>query len=155
MEEEIPPPFTIALRRVESGTRKLWDQRWSISDNCRQTKLWMPLTNKVKASKLVNLDRKSLSLAVHLLSGHNYLRYHESLMDHEVPPYCREGCDSMETAWHVICECPATWKLRAEVFKTYQSLETPLEWSVYQINKIVSNPQVINLLEERQEQMGT
>ena len=61
----------------------------------------------------------------------------------------------METAWHVICECPATWKLRAEVFKTYQSLETPLEWSVYQINKIVSNPQVINLLEGRLEQMGT
>ena len=155
VEEEIPPPLTIALRRVESGTRKLWDQRWSISDNCRQTKQWMPLTNKIKASKLVNLDRKSLSLAVHLLSGHNYLRYHESLMDHEVPPYCREGCDSMETGWHVICECPATWKLRAEVFKTYQSLETPLEWSVYQINKIVSNPQVINLLEGRQEQMGT
>ena len=66
-----------------------------------------------------------------------------------------EGCDSMETAWHVICECPATWKLRAEVFKTYQSLETPLEWSVYQINKIVSTPQVINILTGRLKQMGT
>ena len=40
----------IALRRLESGTIKLWDQRWSISDNCRQTKQWMPLTNKIKAS---------------------------------------------------------------------------------------------------------
>ena len=75
-------------------------------------------------------------------------------MDNEVLPHCREGCDAEENSWHIVCECPAFWKLRAEVFKTYNSLEAPLKWSVYQIIKIVSNSRIIDLLEGELEQTG-
>ena len=155
MEEEIIPlPRRMALNLIEEATKKLWNQRWKNSDHCRQTKQWFPVTNSAKSKMLVKMDRKQLSSCIELITGHNRLRYHESRMSNEVNPLCREGCKVDETSWHIICECPAFWKLRAEVFNTYHEISAPLEWSVKQLMTLVRNPQVIKLLQGEQDDPG-
>ena len=114
----------------------------------------VPVTNSAKSKMLVKMDRKQLSSCIELITGHNRLRYHESRMSNEVSPLCREGCKVDETSWHIVCECPAFWKLRAEVFNTYHEISAPLEWSVKQLMTLVRNPQVIKLLQGEQEDPG-
>ena len=144
----------MALGIIEEAIKKLWDQRWSHSNEYRQTKQWFPMTNSAKSKRLVKLDRKSLGYIVQLITGHNRLRYQESLMNHEVSSLCRVGCKVDETSWHIVCECPAFWQLRAEVFNTYHDIRSPLKWSAKQIMKLVRNTQIIDLLEGEQEQSG-
>ena len=155
MEEEIIPlPRRMALNLIEEATKKLWNHRWKNSEHCRQTKQWFPVTNSAKSKMLVKMDRKQLSSCIELITGHNRLRYHESRMSNEVSPLCREGCKVDETSWHIVCECPAFWKLRAEVFNTYHEISAPLEWSVKQLMTLVRNPQVIKLLQGEQDDPG-
>ena len=78
VEEEIPPPYGMALNKIEDATIRLWNLRWSNTSDYRQTKQWFPTPNKAIASRLVKLDRKCLGYAVQLITGHNRLRYHES-----------------------------------------------------------------------------
>ena len=154
VEEKIPHPKRMALGIIEEAIKKLWDQRWSQSKEYRQTKQWFPMTNSAKSKRLVKLDRKSLGYIVQLITGHNRLRYQESIMNHEASSLCRFGCKVDETSWHIVCECPAFWQLRAEVFNTYHDMRSPLKWSANQIMKLVGNPRVIELLEGEQEQPG-
>ena len=154
VEEVIPLPKRMAINIIEEATRKLWDQRWSNSSECRQTKQWFPTTNRAKSKLLLRQDKNSLGLIVQLISGHNRLRYQESKMNQDVSPLCRAGCTVDETSWHIVCECPALWKLRAEVFNTYHNISAPLKWSVQQIKKLVKNSRVIELLQGEQDDLG-
>ena len=151
VEEKIPPPYRLALSKIEEATRQLWDQRWTQSTDCRQTKQWFPVTNNTVSKKLMRTTRHQLGHIVQLVTGHNFLRYHQNVINNDIDPLCRMCCEADETSFHLVCECPAFWKLRAEVFKTYETIDN-LEWSVRQVLKLVSNPQLSRLLEGEEEE---
>ena len=89
-----------------------------------------------------------------LVTGHNFLRYHQNLINNDINPLCRMCCEADETSYHIVCKCPAFWKLRADVFKTYETIDN-LEWSGRQVLKLVSNPQLASLLEGEDEPSNT
>ena len=146
VEEKIPPPFRMALSKIEEATRKLWDQRWAQGIDCRQTKQWFPVTNNSLSKNLMRTSRHQLGQIVQLVTGHNFLRYQQNVINSDINPLCRLCGEANEDAFHIVCICPAFWRLRAEVFKTYKTIDT-LEWSVRQVLKLVSNPQLSSLLE--------
>ena len=150
VEEKIPPPYRMALSKIEETTRQLWDQRWIQSSECRQTKQWFPVTNNSLSKKLMRTSRHQLGQIVQLVTGHNFLRYHQNLINNDINPLCRMCCEEDETSYHIVCKCPAFWKLRSDVFKTYETIDN-LEWSVRQVIKLVSNPQLSSLLEGEDE----
>ena len=153
-EEKIPSPFRMALREIEEAIEKTWNTRWKNSPEYRQTKQWFPIIDKAKSKRLIKQDRTSLSYIVQLVTGHNRLRYQEYIINKETSPFCRRGCKVNETSYHIVTECPAFWRMRAEVFKIHHTIEGSIEWSVQQIVKIVKNSQIIALLEGDQEQNG-
>ena len=154
VEEKIPPPYRMAVSKIEEATRQLWDQRWTQSTECRQTKQWFPVTNSSLSKKLMRTSRHQLGQIVQLVTGHNFLRYHQNLINNDINPLCRMCCEADETSYHIVCKCPAFWKLRADVFKTYETIDN-LEWSGRQVLKLVSNPQLASLLEGEDEPSNT
>lgn len=145
MEEQIPPPLKVATRKLEMATFKAWNQRWIQSHDCRQTKQWFPTLDKSKSERLVNLDRSTLGLVVQLITGFNGFMYHESnIAKEEVDSTCRLCLEDTETSWHIVCECPALWRLRREIFNTHYI--SKLKWSVKHILNLVKNTQVKDML---------
>ena len=114
------------------------EPKMEINAQSQQTKKWFQVTNSAKSKMLVKMDREQLSSGFELITGCNRLRYHESHMSNEVSPLCREGCKVDETSWHIVCECPAFWKLRAEFFNTCHEIRAPYDSSVKQLMTIVS-----------------
>ena len=96
-------------------------------------------------------SRHQLGQIVQLVTGHNFLRYQQNVINSDINPLCRLCGEANEDAFHIVCICPAFWRLRAEVFKTYKTIDT-LEWSVRQVLKLVSNPQLSSLLEREGEE---
>ncbi len=82
---------------------------------------------------------------IQIITGHNWLRRHESLQNPEVEPDCRLCLEDEETSWHLMAECPALWKSRQETFQQ-TFLEPPPEWKVYQIPQFVLRAQIGDLL---------
>ena len=70
---------------------------------------------------------------VQLLTGHNYLNYHQSKVYPDTDDTCRLCMEDAETAWHVICECPALAVQRLEDFGhpifLADKKEHPFKWN--------------------------
>ena len=112
--------------------------------------VWFPVTNNSLSKTLMRTSRHQFGQIVQLVTGHNFLRYHQNLINNDINPLCRMCCEADETSYHIVCKCPAFWKLKADVFKTYETINN-LEWSVRQVLKLVSNPQLSSLLEGENE----
>ena len=127
---EIPPPVSVAKKKITDSMLRKWNKRWSNLDQCMQTKQWFPTIDRKKSKKLLNLGRIELGNIVQLLTGHNRLRYHESKMS-DVDPTCRLCLEDMETTWHIFTDCPALWRERKDIFQV-PFLDNDLKWTVKQ-----------------------
>jgi ribonuclease HI len=104
---------------VKETVDGFWNAEYKALKTCRQTKLWLPDINRLKAEKIVKLNRQEHSLLTQLITGHCYLQRHQSLITPETDPtchYCQENIE--QTAYHLIAECPCFWQLRFEIFGT-------------------------------------
>ena len=73
--------FHVFGRALESATLHIYILReerirWTDSENYRQTKIWLPVPNLAVSKQIVALPRKTLSTVVNLITGHNWLNYH-------------------------------------------------------------------------------
>ena len=118
-----------------------WNYRWKWlcpkEAQCRQTKAWSPQVSLKDARELLLLPRISLSRILLMKTGHNFLNYHQNLVDERmfekglIPwydvqhPYCDFCTDGpyhsdmdlpKQSAIHVLSECDAFANLRQEVF---------------------------------------
>ena len=55
---------------------------------------------------------------VEMITGHNRLNRHQSLVDKAVPPICRKCNEEEETAYHIVAACPRLLFKRWEAFRT-------------------------------------
>ena len=80
----------------------------------------------IKINKeIIKLNPTNISILIRILSGHNTLNYHLFDMGYSYNPYC-EYCTTsetqnndtaeIETATHIICDCPAFTRIRIEVY---------------------------------------
>ena len=105
-----------------------WNEQWKARKDCRQTKDWFDEVRLDESKKIMSLDRKHLSRAVQIITGHNFMLRHQHVVDPEQDSTCRLCLEDEESTWHVIAECPALGRIRQEHFGA-PVLTKPLTWS--------------------------
>jgi ribonuclease HI len=118
-----------AKRMIFLGFLNAWVDRWHAREDCRQTKQWFPDLDLARSDQVIKLNRKLFSNVVQLITGHNFLKRHEALMDPSKDPECRLCMEDEETSFHVVAECPALAAVRYRTFGAIH-LDAPLDMSV-------------------------
>ncbi len=108
-------PSSMIKRSLKGKFTKKWNDLWQARIDCRQTKQWFPTVNPHKSFKLLQLDRTLFSHMVQLITGHNFLKRHESLVNDGDDDECRLCLEDQETSYHVFAECPALAGIRRTV----------------------------------------
>ena len=134
---DIKPPMSWAKNKIAQFINKIWIKRWTNLTDCRQTRIWFPSPNKNQSRILTNQSRRDLGLLVQMITGHNRLRRHESLINPNIDPICRWCNEDEETSWHVISECPALWRARRTVFGYHLIQNPPQNWHVRNLQKFL------------------
>ena len=113
----IPLPLSYIKGRIKEKMREIWAQEWVEYPHGWQTKqlCMTPSTNMTK--KLMEMSRHDVGRLVRLVSGHNTLNYHMSLMTPGSSDRCRFCRESRETFYHFIKECPRLREHRAKIFQ--------------------------------------
>ena len=69
--------------------------------------MWFPKPDTKQSNLIMQLDRKTLSIALQVITGHCLLNYHKFLMGEAESMTCDLcGCDR-QTAYHLVNDCPA------------------------------------------------
>ena len=141
---EGPEPFLpLPTSAVKSLTRNLtlerWKLRWTESTTCRQTKVFFPEPKHKLSKELLRLNRHDLGLCIRHLTGHSFLRYHQSKVNPATDPICRSCLEAREESSHVILECPAFQEERAQTFFDYEPKSIEVTW---QLLLFLTNPRI-------------
>ena len=132
--------------KITQALTQAWNQRWKNYNHARQTKIWFSESDYGKSKLLIRNNRTNLGLAVAMITGHNRLRRHEAILSKEVlDPLCRLCGEDEESAFHIICECPALWKARSETFQVLGHLNNPPKWEVHQFMKFLKKSGISEL----------
>jgi ribonuclease HI len=106
----IPFPSNHIKGILQDDMVRKWNQRWHDEDQFRQTKLWFPNICLNTSKKLLKSDRYLYCQLIQVVTGHNYLNYHQFNCKRVTSPLCRY-CDvdegHAESSWHIMVECPA------------------------------------------------
>ena len=129
---------TIKLK-VEMAARRLWRMMWNMDPTCRQSKDWCPEGPRPQfAFEILRLPRPICSQLIHFVTGHNFLRRHQAIIEsselqrwelhedlgddadfHEAMEpiascsLCGRG---EESSFHIMTECPILGTVRLSVF---------------------------------------
>ena len=110
--ERIPIPRSYLKFILEQTLLEKWNKTWSHYPGLRQTKLWFPEIQAHKSEKLMKLEREEFGKVLQVITGHNYLRYHQNKWDPKIAPECRFCGFKREDAHHIIQDCPTFSKER-------------------------------------------
>ncbi len=125
-------PMTMVKNLLKDASLQKWDDDWQAIIECRQTKQWFPSTDKHKSYKILELPRFLYSHMVQIITGHNFMRRHESLVHDTNDSECRLCLEEEETSYHIFAECPALARTRLMVLGT-TSWANLQDLSVHQI----------------------
>jgi len=98
------------------------NRRWRNIKSCRQAKQFMQAVNIRLIQYTVRLSRKDLRLLVGLLTGHNTLNQHRTLlkrMDDPLCPFCKEEEKDTSLSLHLLGNCCAIAEKRCDFFGRY------------------------------------
>jgi hypothetical protein len=119
-------PAGLTKTQVKHHIRDLleaqWKKEWWATIEYRQVKHWYAKADKSKAKDLLKYNRYRISGFVQHMTGHNFLRKHQALVDgfdRDQNPeefschQCMEGDEYQESSIHITTECPAFCTPRA------------------------------------------
>ena len=151
---DIPPPKSWAKEILAKKMLREWTQRWVSLNEARQTKIWFTRPDKALSGIVTQLNRSDLGLFVQMVTGHNRLKYHESLVN-QTPSEasCRFCSEAPESFWHLAGECDALWNQRCSSFETL-NLDNPPKWKVRQVQKFLKLSKMAEL-NNRDEQISS
>ncbi len=131
---------------IREQTRALWQAEWDARKDCRQTKQWFPYIDKKRSFDMRRATRKQLSWMIQLITGHNFMKRHEALVQEGGDSECRLCMEDDESSYHVVAECPALAVQRQMIFgKTF--LAQPLLWSIKRLTSFVLEASIGSLLD--------
>ena len=93
--------------KIKSWAHLTWMNRWSNRNDCRQTKLWFPITREQITDKIITFNRQKLGSLIQFFTGHAWTKRHQSLVDETESPLCRLCQEEDETPEHLVTECQA------------------------------------------------
>ena len=115
MRTKLPLSQAYFKSEIKNWGRKLHQERWDNRNNCRQTGMFLPNIENKTWKVIRNMSRKNVAKATQIITGHNTLQRHLSLMFQEETPTCQRCELEPETIEHVIRHCPAYTETRREV----------------------------------------
>ena len=69
---------------IDTAAKKLWKLMWNMDPSCRQSKMWCPHGPRPRfAFEILRLPRLLCSQVIHFVTGHNFLRRHQALIESE------------------------------------------------------------------------
>ena len=110
----IKPPLCDLRKQVECKIRMKANNRWNSLPTCEISRKTWPNYDESRTKKLKENDRKTTSLLVGVLTGHNPLRYHTMKLNLSTDDIWR-GCgdaESCEETPHFLCHSPSLSQLR-------------------------------------------
>ena len=100
-----------------------WEKQWVDLFQCRQTKHFFEKLDQKLSKDLMKYRRKSYSRMVQLITGHNWLRRHNSIVKNNFPAEdsgCRFCDEDEESSFHILAKCPMFAAQRREWFHTVE-----------------------------------
>ena len=123
-------PFAGLRNQLNEAIVMVWMVEWLNEQPCRQTKHFFPTVIKKLAQACVRLSRKEFSVLIQFITGHNFMRRHQSIVDLGYPEmdicWCRYCDDGEESTYHLMSECDAFANERRVAFGHWE-LEPPYE----------------------------
>ena len=124
---------------IDKAVKRLWSIMWDMTNTCRQSKHWFPDGPRPKfAFEVLRLPRPICSQVIHFVTGHNFLRRHQAIIDatdlnrleqheglgedddfHEaMEPIaeCSLCGEDEESSYHIITACSRLMHIRMAVF---------------------------------------
>ena len=133
----IPAPRSLIKGRVEKGMMDKWNRSWTRNEKLyRQTRFWFQEPNINISKKLFRQDRTTFGKTIQVITGHNYLNYHQNKLDRAENQMCRY-CDNIrEDAIHIITECPAFSKER----EATSGISGTPQMEIYHLENLIKGP---------------
>ena len=146
--------------KIRRWGSRLWQKRWTQTQTCTQTKIWMPSIGTPDTARyFTSLSRTDLGRAIQLLTGHNGMRRHTAKFEKNQPDVeCRLCGEEEEDASHLWARCPAMvfegWDrllLGKVLFLNSTPLtrlgDRPLVWTRSQLSRFLRVPFIAELLQ--------
>lgn len=140
----IPFPRAHLKALLLNNLIKEWNDRWQREKYCRQTKLWFPEIDLNVSKKLFKSDRFLYCQLIQIITGHNYLNYHQYNCKKVNSPTCRRCEEDDETSWHIMTDCPTFALARLRAFG-----QPDISPGVLQIPALLRNSNIGSLFEPK------
>ena len=122
-----------------------WNERWKQGKDARQTRIFFPEINLKQSKELRKLSRDNLSMAIRAITGHDFRRRHESIVQGFNLGNCRLCQQGEESADHLVNKCPTLiWK-RMESFASPLGSQVTPHWQPKQLVAFLSDPSISEL----------
>ena len=145
MERICPaPPSSLIKSLIKEKMHLHWSVIWNERADCRQTKLWFPTVDQNKSNQVLQLNRVEISRMVQIITGHDYLKRHISLVQGTGDDICRLCEEDEESSSHVVTECPALALARFKTLGTPHQV-APQDWSIKQVTSFLREASIGDL----------
>lgn len=116
MPNKVSIPLAVAecKERIREYYHKVWQQRWTESNDCRQTKEMFPVIKHRITKMIRSYSKAELARLIQMGTGHCLLAYHLSQWQKGVEPTCKLCHESLESPIHLLNECEPLWRTRQE-----------------------------------------
>lgn len=133
-----PIPHSFLKRFLRIHLMDAWEESWIHREPCRQTKIWFPSPDLAKSQLIMTHDRITLGKLIRWLTGHNFLRRHQHLINPDTyeSAKCRLCYTSDETAAHLLLECPILNSTRNH-FLHHRRPQPPIKWDVPSLKNFI------------------
>lgn len=128
--------YTMLRGMVRESCHNMHVDRWRGLSGCRQTKLFFREVSEKRTKFILSLPRRQCKDLVGIITGHCRLRKHLCRIGVADDETCRFCSEEDETATHVLCECPALWQARLNVFGCHPLNEEQL--TTTPLNKVLT-----------------
>ena len=68
-------------RQIKAVIFETWQSEWLACEKYRQCRIFFPVSDTSKSNFLLSLPRQDLGYCVRSLTGHNFTKYHEGIVD--------------------------------------------------------------------------
>ena len=143
--KRIPIPDAFVKELIDKETIKRWNRGWVNVEGHRQTKLFFPEVNTIKAAKLYKAPKALYSQAIRWITGFNGLAYQNNKINPgEFPSPLCQLCEEWhdETSQHLIAACPALFWERMHAFKTTREIDDLESIKIHDLFNFLKNNRV-------------
>ena len=131
-------PYSFIKNILRNHLLDAWSDAWIHREPCRQTKIWFPQPDLRKSHIIMSLDRITLGKVIRWITGHNFLRRHQNLLEPDIftSSTCRLCFDDDETSSHLLLHCPILDITRNKI--THQRRpQAPYVWNPRRLTQFI------------------